>query len=103
MEKLMRVMVMILIGCTTLVTGVALAQGKTPLDRTTPPVCMTEPAGYYGDSAELIRKRLDCYRRLGVEMLRVESGWENGALPEELKRTDLRVKLILYVLGIPPG
>ena len=103
MGKLMRVTVMTLIGCTALLTGVALAQGETPLDRTTPRVCMTEPAGYYGDSAELIRRRLDCYRKLGVEMLRVESGWENGALPEELKRTDLRVKLILYVLGIPPG
>lgn len=79
------------------------AQGKGPGARTTPVVCMTEPGGYYGDSAELIRQRLEVYRRLGVEMLRVETGWENGALPDELKRTDFRVKLILYVLGIPPG
>ena len=98
----MRVMVITRIACATLVIGVVLAQAETPVERTTPRVCITEPAGYYGDSTELIRRRLDCYRELGVETLRVESGWENGALPEELKRTDLRVKLILYVLGIPP-
>ena len=78
--------------------------GRTTVrERATPRVCMTEPSGYYGDAAELIRRRLECYRSLGVEMVRVETGWERGALPTELKRTDFRVKLILYVLGLPPG
>lgn len=78
-------------------TPPALAQASAPR------LCMTEPAGYYADSAEQIRTRLADYRGFGVEMLRVETGWERGALPAELLRTDLRVKLILYVLGIPPG
>lgn len=67
-----------------------------------PRICITEPAGYYRDSPDLIRRRLASYRELGAEALRVESGWESGALPAELLRTDFRVKLILYVLGMPP-
>ncbi|HOS91968.1 MAG TPA: DNRLRE domain-containing protein [Armatimonadota bacterium] len=100
---LMRAVTVAALGCVAVLAGSVLAQGTTPEGGPTPLVCVTEPGGYYGDPAEVIRRRLDCYRQLGVEMLRVEPGWENGALPAELMRTDLRVKLILYVLGIPPG
>ena len=60
----MRAIVMVLFGCSALVAGVASAQDTAPAvratarERATPRVCMTEPAGYYGDSAELIRRRL---------------------------------------------
>lgn len=79
------------------------AQGTPPADRWMPRICVTEQAAYYADPPKKVRTRLELYEDLGVEVLRVQTGWEQGALIDELKQTDLRIKLILYVLGVPHG
>ena len=63
---------------------------------------MTEWAGYYDSPETDFQKRFKLYKELGVDTIRVQTGWlDRPALVNVLKTTSFNIKLILYVLGIP--
>lgn len=78
--------------------------------------CITPPHRYYQDSPEVVRKRMDFYKELGVEMLRLESPWSlletqegvwDGAQYrpyfDEVKNSGFRIKMIVGTIMAPPG
>lgn len=77
--------------------------------------CITDPAGWYQDSEEKVRKRFDIYKSVGCDMLRVEIDWrslerEEGKWEYEpicrylklAKEYGFRIKLIVGVMMAPP-
>jgi hypothetical protein len=69
--------------------------------RATTRICVTER--FYDSPERDIRKRFAIYRALGVDTIRVETGWlDHPALVRALRESPFRIKIILYVLGIPP-
>jgi len=67
-------------------------------------ICMTEWPRYYDSPESDFRKRFALYEQLGVDTIRVETGWlGHPSLVRALKDTSFRLKLILYVLGAPQG
>lgn len=68
-----------------------------------PRICVTEWSSYYNSPEESFRSRFNDYKRLGVDTLRVETGWlQHPALINALKQTPFNLKMIVYVLGISP-
>ena len=65
-------------------------------------VCVTEHTRFYADPLDVVRRRLDLYEQLGVDTLRLHSDLPAGALTEELRTRRFHLKIILYVLGLPP-
>ncbi|MEI6078641.1 MAG: DNRLRE domain-containing protein [Verrucomicrobiota bacterium] len=64
-------------------------------------ICVTEWGSYYASTPEDFQKRFACYKELGVDTIRVETGWLNHPnMVSELKKSNFRLKMILYVLGI---
>lgn len=73
------------------------------LGELTPPIpCVTIAAGYHAAPPEVIEAHLDVYEAMGVEMLRVETSGEWERFVVHVRGRPFRMKLILYVLGIPP-
>ena len=68
-----------------------------------PPIpCMTIASGYHSLPDEAIEAHLDAYEAMGIEMLRVETSGEWERFMTHLTGRPFRLKLILYVLGLPP-
>jgi len=68
-----------------------------------PPIpCLTIAAGYHSLPDEAIEAHLDTYEAMGIEMLRVETSGEWERFVTHLTDRPFRLKLILYVLGLPP-
>ncbi len=66
-------------------------------------ICMTEWAGYYDSTEAQFNVRFKHYRELGVDTIRVQTGWlDKPAFVSALRKSNFRIKLILYVLGIDP-
>jgi hypothetical protein len=85
------------IGLLTLGASAKPPAATTPLTR----ICVTEHA--YNSSEADFRRRFADYQALGVDTIRLATGWlDHPALISALKPTALRIKMILYVLGIPP-
>jgi hypothetical protein len=62
---------------------------------------MTEWPGYYNGREAEFDKRFACYKELGVDTIRVATGWlDRPAMVEALRHTAFKLKLVLYVLGI---
>ncbi len=77
----------------------AKAQTATP----TTHVCITEWSGWYGSTEDQFTHRFQMYRKWGVDTLRLETGWLNHPqLISALQKSNFRLKLIVYVLGITP-
>lgn len=64
-------------------------------------ICVTEHFNWYDHPLELVQQRFDYYEQLGVEVLRYHSGIPDCPLMQELARRDFKLKIILYVLGMP--
>lgn len=65
-------------------------------------ICVTEWSAYYPNPLSSFLKRFDYYNALGVDMIRLETGWlTHPPLIDALKRYPFKIKYILYVLGIP--
>ncbi|MBD3173667.1 MAG: DNRLRE domain-containing protein, partial [Armatimonadia bacterium] len=73
-----------------------------PVDLEPPVPCMTIAAGYHSLPPEIIEAHLDAYEAMGMEMLRVETTDDWEAFMPHLHDRPFRLKLILYVLGLPP-
>ena len=64
-------------------------------------LCVTEHMAFYNDPADAVKQRFDLYEQLGVEVLRLHSDIPDCPLMQELARRDFKLKIILYVLGMP--
>jgi hypothetical protein len=65
-------------------------------------ICVTEWAGYYDNPKADFLKRFELYKSIGVDTIRVQTGWlDRSPMVDALKNTPFRIKMILYVLGIP--
>ena len=65
-------------------------------------ICVTEWPGYYDNPKSDFQRRFELYKALGVDTLRVQTGWlDRPPMVEALKNTSFKIKMILYVMGIP--
>lgn len=106
---------LILVPILALLMNSAASAAKKPTPIPEARCCITDPAGWYYDSEDKIRKRFEIYKSIGTNMLRVEIDWRSLEREESkweyesisryfrlAKEYGFRIKLIVGVMMAPP-